>query len=815
MNVNPSSSTPGNNPDIPPLGDVAAEPPPPAASPRQVPPGMPGPAERRKAGPAEGSAADRPRQPPPASSSQGAQATRPVITDKWPYGQALMGSYLKAGNSDALLRDPTLKTSGRALPPLTPQAIGCDFSEPVGQWPRADREKLAPAVTKNLNLLGTLGEGRERNQLHMEITTMWLALCEAEKGDVLNSLGTEQAALLGDTTRAASQDLPRTPVRDWLDHMAVNMKPEQAARLLGSCTPEAEQALTAPMQVVDAEPRLKALLDDRFADVSASMPVDHQVDYRGFLERTNRVVGELPEGEKDISIGIVGGGPAGIMAADLANRAGIKNIEVLEQAGQIGGRIAAKHWEGISTPFHPGGMRFHRDRNNAYWGLAEHYGLEFEPFPNPGSPGVPITYLLGGKVATVQPGQQADDPVMRKVAHDIQRAMIDPFFKPIDEARKAGDTAEVRRLWDKAKKDFDSHSFRSGVDQLLAEQGIEWTEEEWQTFGAVGIGVGGYKGYSDIGFLEEARFVSDGRLKDHVGLKEGADAPLYKLVADREGLPEGVGSLEDKQVIKLNTEVTEIRKVDGKYRVSVLDKTTGKTDEKVYDELLFSGSPREALRLGLHAPAPGTEPMLPDEFVAALKNANLVSATKAGFGIAVGSIRADELPANIQTDEFYQQVYMMLQPDGTGAVYSEYAQGKNADKAVGMTVEDRRDGFIKLLRSVASREPDNPEYQKIGKLADLVEANRDRFFYTNWAEERHVWAAFKMDAPGDLENSRRLYGFLTERHDDGVIPMGEKLTYEGGFASGAIASAILATQKLVVRHGGTLPVNSPLHQELL
>ena len=42
-----------------------------------------------------------------------------------------------------------------------------------------------------------------------------------------------------------------------------------------------------------------------------------------------------------ISIGIVGGGPAGIMAADLANRAGIKNIEVLEQAGQIGGRIAA------------------------------------------------------------------------------------------------------------------------------------------------------------------------------------------------------------------------------------------------------------------------------------------------------------------------------------------------------------------------------------------------------------------------------------------------------------------------------------------
>ena len=45
--------------------------------------------------------------------------------------------------------------------------------------------------------------------------------------------------------------------------------------------------------------------------------------------------------------------------------------------------------------------------------------------------------------------------------------------------------------------------------------------------------------------------------------------------------------------------------------------------------------------------------------------------------------------------------------------------------------------------------------------------------------------------------------------------MGEKLTYEGGFASGAVASAILATQQLVVRRGGELPRNSPLHQELL
>lgn len=818
MATNPISRSSGGESNMPSGGDdVSTESPASTPTPQQRPPGAPERASRPATGESASAAASghRPRQPLPGAPAQAAQSALVPKAGKWPFGIALMKEYLAEGHSGALARAPEMRAVGRPLPPLTPQAIGCDFSRPIGQWPHSERKELAPAVTKNLDLLATLDEGRERNQLHMEITTMWHALSDAEKGDVLNSLGEKQAALLGDTTRAASRDLPRTPVRDWLDHMAVNMSPEGADHLLYSCTPKAQQTLRAPMDVSNANPELRALLDDRFADVAASMPVDHQVDYGGFLERTQRVVGDLPESAKDIKVGIVGGGPAGIMAADFANRLGIKDIEVLEQADHIGGRLASKRWNGISTPFHAGGMRFHRDRNNAYWYLAKHYGLEHEPFPNPGSPGVPVTYLLRGEVSTVQPGSEPDDPTMRKVKHDIERAMTEALFKPIEDARKAGDTAEVRRLWGALKEEFDPLSFHDGVAALLKKQGIQWTEKEWRTFGAIGIGVGGYEGYNRIGFLEEARFTADGRLKDHVALKDGADAPLFKVLEDREGLPEGVGSLADKQVVKLNTEVTEIKKIGDKYHVMVLDKTTGKTDEKIYDELLFSGSPREALRLNMHVPAPGTEAILPDEFVDALKRANLVSATKAAFGVAFGSMSADDLPANIQTDEFGQQVYIIRHPDGTGIVYSEYAQGDNANKAMGMTLEDRRDGFIKLLRNVAARYPDDPEYQKIGKLADFVEENRDRFFYTNWGEERHIWGAFKMDAPGDLENSRRLYNFLVERHDTGVIPMGEKLTYEGGFASGAVASAILATQQLVVRRGGELPRNSPLHQELL
>ncbi|MEM5426331.1 MULTISPECIES: hypothetical protein [Paraburkholderia] len=56
-----------------------------------------------------------------------------------------------------------------------------------------------------------------------------------------------------------------------------------------------------------------------------------------------------------------------------------------------------------------------------------------------------------------------------------------------------------------------------------------------------------------------------------------------------------------------------------------------------------------------------------------------------------------------------------------------------------------------------------PQHEKIGKLAELLAENRDRFSYMNWGEQRHFWGAFKMDAPGDAKNTRRLFGFLVNK----------------------------------------------------
>ena|GEM_PF-3387182 len=806
--IEPGSSASGHNPHLPPPGGIPAEEPAtPSATPQPLSPSLPTARARGPEGSGEPAPSARPRQALPASKTDTAA---PARSKEWP-ARISMRDYLTPENCGALARDGSLSMLGRALPRLTPQTVGRYFKEPVGDWPR-DRNKLGPAVSKNLTLLASMDEGPKREQLHLETTLQWHALCEAEQGDVLEALGTRQADLLGDTARQASNDLPRTPVRDWLEHTAVFMKPETAARLLNSCTPEARQKLDMPMQAAGDDADLKALLKDRFTDLRMTMPLDHMYDYTGFWWDNNRQVGTLPEGvAENLKVCVVGAGPAGIMAADALNRIGVKPV-VLEQADHIGGRIASGRWEDDPTPYHPGGMRFHTTRGNFYWSLAEHYGLEHVPFPNSSS--VQTSYLIGGKVYEAQPGEAPENATMRKVAEDVMRSMTEPLLAPIREARDAGDTARFRELCDDAKQKFDSHTFQSGLKELLKEKGITWNKDEWRTFGATGIGVGGYSGYFSTGFLEEFRFLADERLEDHVALVDGADAPLYKVIEDSDDLPEGAVSLAEQNAIQLNAEVTSIKKVDGKYQVTWLDKTSEKTKTEQYDELFFAGGPREAVRLGLTGPQEGSEPLLPDDFAAAVKDARVVPATKMAVKIAADLLEDRQLPGNVQADELFQQSYVVPARDGGAVVYPSYTLGDNSTKVAGMTGREQMDLFIQTLRNVASRDPENPSHKKLADLADVVEQSREGIAYTHWGLERHQWGAFKMDGPDQLDNTRTLYAALL-RMSDGAIAIGEELTFEGGFASGALASATHGVQQFVRRQGGTLPPNSPYYQELL
>ncbi|MFS2139760.1 flavin monoamine oxidase family protein [Duganella sp. Dugasp56] len=752
-----------------------------------------------------------------------AEAETSQAAVKWPAGEFQSAPFVAAGaqtrraqtaQTNHAAQTAPLSTSGLPLPPLNPQSVGRYFKQPAGNW-TVDRGQLADVVARNLTKLATTAP-ENRTQLHLEITLHWHCLSEAEQCKVLESLGTDRSSLLGKTAQPATSEQARTPVRDWLEHTLAFMPSDRASRLLNASSSAVQRKLETPFKA-NTDPAVKQAISERFTDLRMTMPLDHMYDYTGFYWDNNRKVGELPpEVAKNLKVCVVGGGPAGIFAADCLNRIGVKPV-VLEQADKIGGRIASETLQGkdgstTPTRLHPGGMRFHTTRGNVYWSFAKHYNLDNVPFPNPSS--VPTSYLIGNEVHEAEPGKTPTNPVMAKIAQDLELALNTSLLKPIRDARDAGDIATFRRLCDEAKKKFDPLNFESGIKQLLKESGVEWNEEEQKTFGSVGIGVGGYKGYYKVGFLEELRFLVDERLEHHVGLLQGADEPLRRVVADADGVENG--SLEDQGAIKVNTEVTKIAKKDDKYHVTYTDPTSKEPKTEVYDELFFAGGPHAAKELKLTSEIEGPGALMSPELAHAINSANLVGATKMAIKIPNSEIAGLELPGNLQGDKLFQQSYFLKPAPGGShhVLYTSYTLGTNSDKVLGQSAEDQLKTYIATLRESAGQNPDDPAHKKLANLATLVENNMENVMYTHWSEKKHFGGAFKMDAPNDLDNTRALFS-EPFKGNDGAIFIGEEHTAEGGFASGAVASAIHGVQQMILRHDGKLPPNSPLKQEVL
>ena len=380
------------------------------------------------------------------------------------------------------------------MPAVTPQTVGVYFAAPLGRWD-VSRHELPRAMLQNVALLAGAASSQERTQLHLELALHWHCLASIEKFAVAHG-----AVALADTAPS---------VRTWLTHMVERRLPDGLA-----------------------------------LDFSASMPIDHMFDYGGFMEATGRVYGALPPAQAARhSVCVVGGGPAGIIAADGLNRLGVR-VTVLEQAPEIGGRLMTvrlpSHDGGAGgvgdengpyspaprsvspTPMEMGGMRFAPFPGNSFYRLIRMYGLPTEPFPNPGGAGVKTMFLIGNELfddigcgedasedgsdddsldegegaatgitagaSTLPPSPpSANLALMRKVRADYIAAMR-PLLDPIMQARAHADTARVVELCEAAFRRFDHNTFQGGLDDLLREQGIAWGTDEWDLFGGIGIG---------------------------------------------------------------------------------------------------------------------------------------------------------------------------------------------------------------------------------------------------------------------------------------------------------------------------------------
>ncbi|WAC74597.1 FAD-dependent oxidoreductase [Roseateles sp. SL47] len=731
-----------------------------------------------------------------------------------------LSSTLRRLTSPRSLSD--LNTNGRALPRITPQTLGRYISGVVGEWDglRAD---LVSRIVTNLGELDRTTDNQVARQLHMEIALHFNCLCEPEKVELFNTLVESHRGLLTDNGR----------VTRLVEHMLLATPAPNAAAMRAACRGETQGVLS---RLFDKAGNV-ALLEKDFAEFSMTQPLDHMFDYGGFMEATQRVYGTLPEGvAARHRVCVVGAGPAGIMAADGLNRLGVK-VHVFEQGDQIGGRLKTVRLPPSGravepdrppspTPMEMGGMRFAPFEGNSFYRLIQLYQLPNAPFPNPSR--VHGSLVIGQEVVETRPGEKPDHPLLAEVTREYEKAM-EPLLGPIRAARAAGDTLKFRELCEAAIERFDPMNFQVGLRALLKDQGIEWSPEKWELYGAVGIGVGGYEGYYGTGFLEEFKFLADKRLENHVFLPGGANSVLEAVASD-ENIPSGRPSLDAQQAIELNTAVEQILKKtdpdtgEAFYEVTVQHTENGVETKRTerFTEVIFAAGPSEAIRLGLTGPQADSDALMTPELGKALRHANLVGATKLAVKVPREMLDQYEkdygIPGNIQSSHPFQQVYVLPAISKTATsrvIFLSYQLGDNATKTASMGGEEQFRLFTSILRNTALAQPDNPAYQKLERFAELVEAGKDRMAFEPWSLERHFGGAFKMDRPMEQGNTQRMWESTLDRSSTGAIFVNEMMTAEGGFASGAVSAAINGVQQFIVRNDGELAPNSPLDQERL
>ncbi|SEK63656.1 Monoamine oxidase [Roseateles sp. YR242] len=706
-----------------------------------------------------------------------------------------------------------VSTLGREMPLLNPQSLGRYFSEPIGHWD-VQRPALINAIFRSLQALPLTAPESSAHQLHLECSLHWRCLSQMEQSTLLDRLVDANSNDLGNRGHALTQ---------WIEHSLLGTSSSVAASLKDGCNTRTRKTLAALFEQAGQT----QLLASRFPHLRMKMPIDHFYDYAGFIKATGRVYGHIPpEIARHQRVLVVGGGATGITVLDGLNRMGVP-CTLMEQADHIGGRLATVRKPSVSgrdspTPMEMGAMRFHDVKHadvghtgNSFGALIQHYGLPIADFPNPTT--VRTALMVGGEVILVEPGDAPNHDGLRSVKEGYERVEA-ALFGPMRAARAAGDTQALHALRNAHFQRFNSHSFRSGMATLLQEQKIEWDPEQWRLFGAVGIGVGGYKGYEATGFLEEFKFLADQRLEDHVFLPGGANSVLHAMIEDND-LPQGRTSLAAQQAIRCGHEVTNIVRTEDGYKVHF--SANGVEDQsQIFTDVIFTAGPFAARSLNLTGYRTDSLPLMSPEKAAGLKGANLVNAIK--LAVKVDRMRLDELerqgmPMNVQSDEAFQQIYVLpaASEEATSrTIFLSYQLGDNANQTSSLDGDAQFAKFVDVLRKAAGDGSDTVRAQ-LGKLAELIASGQPSMEFKNWGQDPHLNGAFVMDRPFEQANTQALWDGSLQRDSEGILIGNEMSTGEGGFASGAVSMGINLTQQYVVRLGGTLPPNSPLDQERL
>ncbi|KAG0362635.1 hypothetical protein BG005_004752 [Podila minutissima] len=528
-------------------------------------------------------------------------------------------------------------------------------------------------------------------------------------------------------------------------------------------------------------------------------------------------LGKLPPG---LRIGVIGGGPAGVTTAFEAIKAGAQ-VTLIEARHEVGGRARSVALGGNNVA-EQGCMRFPPSAA-ALFVLTKAFGYEFiERFPNPGI--VPTLVSYGGEchlwtdaeaslpgIETVKAGWD----VFIEEGCQVNGRSFESCLKVVGwlQSPKMEVRMQAISAWQAYITKFQYHTFREGLEEIFGftnttpPAGKHWTKDDFNRFGKLGIGSGGFGAFYDVCFLTLLRYVPNSCETDLASFAGYVDGKLQ--ATGIRSLWQSVWESATKRGLKslLSTRATSVSKrteSDGRTVFIVRTESPQGPSTLEFDELFINVTVNIANR-DLDLGRMGPDQLFTDATCEAIKNMHMTLSTKITFQAPRSPLFNDPaFPRTLLTDGDLPQAYCFDFGDPeTVVVMLVYAWEEDSRRLQSEKDPAKLFGRLKSLAAQAAAKSPYPQW------ADILQPVGD-IVLTHWQEDPYALGAFAFAEPGqDWHCAALFYDFEKKQ---GPYLIGDSYSHGNPWVEGALESAYNCFSAMVKQRGTLLhPDKAPVN----